>query len=64
MILGGFFIEAGAYDFQDQSTSLYFELKYNWTVSFLGISFEGEIIFIIQSRTMSVCLFVCREGSR
>jgi len=27
----GFFIEAGARDFQDQSTSLYFELKYNWT---------------------------------
>jgi len=27
----GFFIEAGAHDFQDQSTSLYFELKYNWT---------------------------------
>jgi len=27
----GFFIEAGGHDFQDQSTSLYFELKYNWT---------------------------------
>jgi hypothetical protein len=30
-VKGGFFIEAGAHDFQDQSTSLYFELKYNWT---------------------------------
>ena len=31
--LDGFFIEAGAHDFEDQSASLYFELKYNWTVS-------------------------------
>ncbi len=34
----GFFIEAGGYDFEDQSTSLYFELKYNWTVSLFYIN--------------------------
>ena len=27
----GFFIEAGAYDGEGFSNSLYFELKYNWT---------------------------------
>ena len=30
--LDGFFIEAGAYDFEYESTSLYFELIHNWTV--------------------------------
>ena len=38
----GFFIEAGAHDFQDQSTSLYFELKYNWTVSSTTIKILGK----------------------
>jgi len=28
---GGFFIEAGAYDFEYESTSLYFELLHDWT---------------------------------
>lgn len=30
-VKNGFFIEAGAHDFQFSSNSLYFELKYNWT---------------------------------
>jgi hypothetical protein len=32
--LDGFFIEAGGQDFERESTSLYFELKHNWTVSY------------------------------
>ena len=49
--LDGFFIEAGARDFQDQSTSLYFELNYNWTVS---------IIFLASEFFRKRCV-VCRE---
>ena len=35
--LDGFFIEAGGQDFERESTSLYFELKHNWTVSYIKI---------------------------
>ena len=28
---GGFFVEAGAFDGEMKSNSLYFEMKYNWT---------------------------------
>ena len=41
--LGGYFIEAGAYDFEYESTSLYFELLHDWTVVFISISIPSNL---------------------
>ena len=45
----GFFIEAGAHDFQFSSNSLYFELKYNWTVRLrTKRASDGCIYFLVR----------------
>ena len=42
-LLGGFFIEAGANNFESSSDSLHFELTHGWTVGWLSLIIKGSI---------------------
>ena len=55
LFLGGFFIEAGAYDFEYESTSLYFELLHDWTVFFYRYLIIFLFVYIIQ---LSIYLYL------
>ena len=50
----GFFLEAGGKDFEDQSTSLYFELNYGWKVRQIDRKTEKEIQRDIENSDQEV----------